>query len=79
MYNQVPLYDGPIYRNITYNTAITVAESESDFKITTDTPYLTLTGELWGVCCEDLGENWQRYRHHETYRFSDIGWLKIHE
>ena len=22
---------------------------------------ITLNGELWGVCCEDLGENWSRY------------------
>ena len=28
---------------------MTAAESESDFKLTTDTPYLTLMGELWGV------------------------------
>ena len=28
---------------------------------TKDTPYLTLTGELWGVFCEDLGENWSRF------------------
>ena len=40
---------------------ITVAESESDVRITTNTPYLALTGELWGVCCEDFGENWRRY------------------
>ena len=37
--------------------AITVAESESGFRITTDTPYLALTGELWGVFCEDFAEN----------------------
>ena len=42
-------------------TVITVAESESEFRITTDTPYLTLMGELWGVYCEDLGKNWPRY------------------
>ena len=40
---------------------ITVAESESNIRITTDTPYLTLMGELWDVYCEDLGENWLRY------------------
>ena len=38
-----------------------VAESESDFKITSVTPYLALTGELWGVYCGDFGENWPRY------------------
>ena len=29
----------------------------SEFRITTDTPYLALTGELWGVYCEDFGQN----------------------
>ena len=40
---------------------MTSAEHESDLKLTTDTPYLTLTGELWGVCCEEIGENWLHY------------------
>ena len=26
-----------------------MAKSESDFRFTTDTPYLALTGELWGA------------------------------
>ena len=37
------------------------AASESHFRITTDTPYLALTGELYGVFCEDFGENWLPY------------------
>ena len=45
-----------IYQDITYGTVIDVAGSESDYRITTDTPYLT--GELWDVYCEDLRENW---------------------
>ena len=40
---------------------MTAAERKSDFKPTTDTPYLTLTGELtgelWGVYYEDFEEN----------------------
>ena len=36
---------------------MTVTENESDFSITTDTPYLALTGEQWGVYCEDFGDN----------------------
>ena len=28
------------------------------FKCATDNPYLTLTGELWCVCWENLGKNW---------------------
>ena len=53
-YSQVLLWCGRIYHNITCDTAITVAESESDIRITADTPYLALTGELWGVYCDDL-------------------------
>ena len=41
-----------------YSIAIIVAESDSNFRITTDIPYLALTGELWGLCCEHFGENW---------------------
>ena len=59
-YSQVS-YCGPVYHGITYDTAITVAESESDLRITTDTPYPALRGELWGVYCEDFQENCPRY------------------
>ena len=38
-----------------------VSEHESHLKLTVDTTYLTLTGELWGVCCEDSGENLLHY------------------
>ena len=41
-YSQMPLQRGLIYHNITYDTAITVAESDWDIRITTDTPYLEL-------------------------------------
>ena len=54
IYSQVPLKCGLIYHHVTYDTAITVAESESDIRITTDNPYHALTGELWGVYYEDL-------------------------
>ena len=40
---------------------MTVAESESDNRITTDTAYLAPMDELQGVYCEDFGENWQCY------------------
>ena len=36
---------------------MTEAEYKPDFKITTDTTYLSLMGELWSVYCEDLGED----------------------
>ena len=38
-----------------------MAESESDLRITTDTPYLPLTGELWDVYWTKFRENWPRY------------------
>ena len=37
------------------------AEYQSDAGTTKDTPYLALTGELWGVFCEYLRENQLRY------------------
>ena len=40
---------------------MTAGESRSDFKLITDTPYLALTGELWGVYYENYEENWPRY------------------
>ena len=39
----------------------TVAEHKPDIRLTKDTPYLTLPGELWSVYWEDLGENWLCY------------------
>ena len=37
------------------------AQYQSDAGTTKDTPYLALTGELWGVFCEYLWENQPRY------------------
>ena len=34
---------------------------KSNFKLKTATPYLALTGELWGVYYENFEENWPRY------------------
>ena len=42
----------------------TQAEYQSDAGSTKHTPYLTLTGEIWGVFCGYFfwgGGNWQRY------------------
>ena len=33
---------------------MTATECKSDFKLTTHTPYLALTGELWGLCYENF-------------------------
>ena len=51
----------PIYQDITYGTALAATKHKSDFKLTTDTSYLTLKGELWGVCYENFEENWLWY------------------
>ena len=37
------------------------AEHKSENELIKDTPYPALTGELWVVCYEALGENWPRY------------------
>ena len=50
-----------------------MAESESDSKITTDTPYLALTGELWDVYCKGFEENWPRYNGTALYNQEQSG------
>ena len=55
-YNVVQFYHDNIHV-----TGLTAAELKSNFELTTYTPYLALTGELWGVCCEDFEENWPCY------------------
>ena len=45
-YNHMLLSCGPIEHDILYNTAATEADYESECKLTKDTPYLDLTGEL---------------------------------
>ena len=69
------------HRSDTYRTAMTVAKHRSDIKLTTYTPYLTLMGELWGVCCMEIGENWLHYKdttlycvekHHVIKKFASI-------
>ena len=43
------------------------AEHESDFELTEQPIPFTLRGELWGVYCEDLGENGLRYNDTALY------------
>ena len=71
---------------ITYGTAMTVAELRSDFKLTTDTPYLTLTGEIWGVCCKDIlgkidcvitAQHCNHFTSHNTIYLSHCGLNKM--
>ena len=61
---------------MSYSTALTEAEYESKFKFqnTKNTPYLAPMGELWGVSCEDFGENWLHYNGTTLYiSISDFG------
>ena len=50
-----------IEHNIAYSTAATGTENKSELIFKTDTPYLILMGELWGVYCEECGENWLHF------------------
>ena len=45
--------------DVAYSTA--AIKHKSEFDLTKYTLYLALTGELWGVYCEELGEFWPRY------------------
>ena len=47
---------------------MTGAEDECKFETTKDTPYLALTGELWGVFRDDFGENRLRYNGTTLYK-----------
>ena len=38
-----------------------MAECKSNIRLTKDTPYHNLMGELWGVFGEDFRENWPFY------------------
>ena len=40
---------------------MTATKHKSDFKLTTATPCLTLTGQLWGAYYENFEENWPHY------------------
>ena len=40
---------------------MTETEHASEVIFSKDAPYLALTGELWGVFCDDVGENWPCY------------------
>ena len=45
------------------------------FKLTRDTQYLTLTGELWGTCCQYLGENWELHKNKDSMVI--INWISF--
>ena len=61
------IWQSYIYDNFVNITTQAEAEYKSDFVATKDTPYLALTGELWGVFCEDFVENWLCYNSTALY------------
>ena len=62
-----------LYNAVQFIAILHAAEHESDLKLTTDIPYLTLTGELWGVSCEKIEkqkqkQTWPRYNDTALYK-----------
>ena len=45
--------------------------------MTNYTTYLAITGELWGVFCEDSVENWPRYNGTTLDIEADLGAVNI--
>ena len=60
------------YNIILYTTLQRLRQNLIRLKVPKDTPYLTLMGELWGVFCEDLEENWLCYNGTPLHFFSTI-------
>ena len=51
-----------------------MAESKLHLRITTNTPYLShIMGEVWGVFCDDFGQNWPRYNGTALYDIPGTG------
>ena len=47
-----------------------------DFKLTADTPYLALTGDIRDIYCQNFEENWPRYNGTALYLHT-MPWCKI--
>ena len=54
----------------------TKAEYQTNSGSLKDTPYLALTGELWGAFCKYLWENWPRYNGTAIILLHGAGWWK---
>ena len=55
-------YNTVQYSAIFYTALHWLKQNINQCQITNYTPYLALTGELWGVFWEDLIENWPHYK-----------------
>ena len=64
--------------NTIFNTALRwLKQYINQCQIASYNPYLTLTGELWGVFCEDLVENWPRYNGTALYHYNKFKKFKF--
>ena len=60
--NTVKCYYNVIQYNTIFHTALGwLKQNINQRQITNYIPYLALTGELWGVICEDSVENWPHF------------------
>ena len=50
-----------MWRSSTHRITVTMIQLRPQFAFTDDTPYLTLTGELWGFFREIVKKIWPRY------------------
>ena len=66
-YNRVPLEHAHICHNITFSTAMTMAEHKSNIRFTKDIPRPHWPHGIAMGCCEDFGENWPHYNRTALY------------
>ena len=55
---------------------MTAAERKVEVILTTDTPLLAITSELWGICYDYFEGNWPHYNSTVLYKFCD--WVYTH-
>ena len=72
------------YNSVQYNTMFPTAlrwvkQNIKQCQITNHTPYIALTGKLWGVFCEDSVENWPRYNGTVLYKVFLAGTKQLYE
>ena len=66
----------PTTRNLTAPPTPSVKDRDQT-ELTKDTPYLALTGKLWGVFCEYFEWKWSRYKWNEMLGFNYFFSLNI--
>ena len=72
---RLSIYRGHIWLDSAHSSTITIVKPQSDLALTIETPYLNLTGELWGVFRELFKEKWPRYI--ESALYSICSWYRM--